>query len=156
MTKSTRLRLIPLVFLTLMNLKSNLLLSLVLLLSIPSFSQTFSGKWLVEKKDAYVKIYKRGNKFFGQVYKIGGNNDKNGKPKLDIKNPDKKKKTQKVQGMEFLTNFSLKDNVLLGGKIYDARNGKSYKAKLWIENGTLKVRGFVGFFYETHTWTRVK
>ena len=25
---------------------------------------------------------------------------------------------------------------------------------IWLEGNTLKVRGYVGVFYETHTWTR--
>jgi uncharacterized protein (DUF2147 family) len=33
-------------------------------------------------------------------------------------------------------------------------NGKTYKCAIWLEGNTLKVRGYVGVFYETHTWTR--
>ena len=35
-----------------------------------------------------------------------------------------------------------------GDKLY------TYKCTIWLEGNTLKVRGYVGVFYETHTWTR--
>jgi uncharacterized protein (DUF2147 family) len=41
-----------------------------------------------------------------------------------------------------------------GGKIYNPKNGKTYKCAIWIEDGKLKVRGYLGVFYETQTWNR--
>ncbi len=44
-----------------------------------------------------------------------------------------------------------------GGRIYDPNNGKTYKCTLELANdGTLKVRGYVGisWFGRTETWTR--
>jgi uncharacterized protein (DUF2147 family) len=29
-----------------------------------------------------------------------------------------------------------------------------YKAELWVEEGKLKIRGYVGFFYRTQTWAK--
>ena len=122
------------------------------LISTGASGQSFEGKWLVEKKDAYVVIYKKGNQYFGKVYKIGGYK----KQKLDIKNPNKALRKRNVQGLEFLTNFTLQDKELVGGKLYDSRSGKTYKGKMWLEKGKLKLRGYLGIFYETRTWTRVK
>jgi uncharacterized protein (DUF2147 family) len=31
---------------------------------------------------------------------------------------------------------------------------KVYKAEIWVEGGTLKVRGYVGFLYKTQTWLK--
>jgi hypothetical protein len=28
------------------------------------------------------------------------------------------------------------------------------KAEIWVEDGTLKVRGYIGFFYKTQTWVK--
>ena len=33
-------------------------------------------------------------------------------------------------------------------------DGKTYKAEIWVEDGKLKVRGYLGFFYKTQTWLR--
>jgi len=36
----------------------------------------------------------------------------------------------------------------------DPETGKVYDCKIWLENGQLKVRGYVAFFYRTQTWLR--
>ncbi len=41
------------------------------------------------------------------------------------------------------------------GFIIDSGKGKKYKAKVWVEDGDLKVRGYVGFLHRTQTWKRV-
>ena len=41
-----------------------------------------------------------------------------------------------------------------GGKIYNPKNGKTYKCSIWLEGNNLKVRGYVAMFYETQTWTK--
>jgi uncharacterized protein (DUF2147 family) len=57
--------------------------------------------------------------------------------------------------MEIITDlqYDTKDKTYKNGKILDPENGKVYSCKLWIDrNGILKVRGYVGIFYRTHTW----
>lgn len=127
-----------------------------LFLSLSTQAQSIEGKWLVEKKEAYVVIYKRDGLYYGKVYKIGGQLTSDGKPLLDIKNPNKAKRNRAIQGLEFLTGFTPKGNEFVNGKIYDSRSGKTYDGKMWLENGTLKLRGYLGVFYETRTWTRIK
>lgn len=39
-----------------------------------------------------------------------------------------------------------------GGRILDPDNGKTYSCKIWREGDTLKVRGYVAFFFKTQTW----
>ena len=41
-----------------------------------------------------------------------------------------------------------------GGKIYNPKNGKTYKCSIWLDGNNLKVRGYVAMFYETQTWTK--
>ncbi len=40
------------------------------------------------------------------------------------------------------------------GFIIDSENGKQYRAKVWVEEGDLRLRGYVGFFHRTQTWKR--
>ncbi|RZV56230.1 MAG: DUF2147 domain-containing protein, partial [Flavobacteriaceae bacterium] len=37
-----------------------------------------------------------------------------------------------------------------------AEHGRTYNCKLWIEEGVLKVRGYVAFFYRTQEWLPFK
>ena len=139
-----------------MRLKAIILSSLLLVLTLSAYCQKFEGKWLVQKKDGVVEIYKKGGKYYGKVIKATPPKDKNGRTRLDSKNPDVKKRNRPIQGLVFLTNFTLKGKELIGGRLYDSRTGKSYNGKIWLENGKLKLRGYLGIFYETRTWTRVK
>ncbi len=43
-----------------------------------------------------------------------------------------------------------------GGKIMDPDNGKYYNCKFWLKGGTLVVRGYLGPFYRTQRWYKVK
>ena len=43
-----------------------------------------------------------------------------------------------------------------GGRIYNPKNGKNYKCSIWLDGDQLKVRGYIGVFYETQTWKRKK
>ncbi|HOT46045.1 MAG TPA: DUF2147 domain-containing protein [Spirochaetota bacterium] len=43
-----------------------------------------------------------------------------------------------------------------GGQIMDPDNGKFYTCKIWIKGDTLVVRGYLGPFYRTQRWYRVK
>jgi uncharacterized protein (DUF2147 family) len=43
-----------------------------------------------------------------------------------------------------------------GGTILDPEDGKIYKAEIWVEDGKLKVRGYLGMFYRTQTWAKAK
>jgi uncharacterized protein (DUF2147 family) len=121
-----------------------------------AIAQKFTGKWLVQKKDGVVEIFKKGNIYYGKV--IEGKNlvNKDGSFRKDIKNPSKSKRNRAIKNMIFLANFKKQGEELVGGTLYDSRTGKSYKGKIWLEAGKLKVRGYLGIFYETRTWTRAK
>lgn len=41
-----------------------------------------------------------------------------------------------------------------GGYIIDSGEGEKYKARIWVEDDNLKMRGYVGFLYRTQTWLR--
>ena len=81
-----------------------------------------------------------------------------GKPKVDRENPDPALRNKSTIGLQVLRGFKTRrDNVWQDGTVYDPDNGKTYKAKLALENEkTLKVRGFIGFSWigRTEVWTR--
>ena len=89
-----------------------------------------------------------------QVFWVENDRDEDGNKILDRKNPDKSLRSRKLLGVNILTSLTKNGKKWEGGKIYNPMNGKTYKCAIWLEGNTLKVRGYVGVFYETHTWTR--
>lgn len=136
----------------------------LLLMASAGFAQTNAdavlGTWLTGSGKGHVLVYKQGNQYFGKIAWISELNEANGKPKLDTKNPDAKKRTQPILGLVNLRNFSYDgDNVWDDGKVYDPETGKDYSCKMTLKDAnTLDVRGFVGIALigRTDTWKRVK
>ena len=61
---------------------------------------------------------------------------------------------QPVIGMEVINGLMLKKDVWQKGTIFDPESGKSYRGSVWLDGGTLFVRGHIGFFYQTRSWQR--
>lgn len=66
-------------------------------------------------------------------------------------------KNTKVVGMKMLWDFKRAGQKWEGGKILDPGNGSTYSSSLWLlDEDTLKVRGYLGPFYRSQVWKRVK
>ncbi|MFZ6011528.1 MAG: DUF2147 domain-containing protein, partial [Bacteroidota bacterium] len=66
-------------------------------------------------------------------------------------------KNTKVVGMKIIWNFKKEGDKWIDGKILDPGNGNVYAASIWlIDSNTLKVRGYLGPFYRSQVWKRVK
>ena len=112
------------------------------------------GIWLTQIKDAKIEIYQRDMKFFGRVVWLAEPKDEEGRPKVDENNPNAKLRTRPVLNMDILTGFSYDDGEWTGGIIYDPKDGASYECKLWLDQGNLMVRDYLGWLYDTKTWTK--
>lgn len=117
------------------------------------------GVWFNTAKDGKIEIYKAGEKYFGQIVWLKEPLDeKTGKPKTDINNPESSNQQDAIIGLKVLKNFEFKgDGVWEEGKIYDPENGKTYSCKMTLRDSeNLDVRGFVGFSLlgRTENWTR--
>lgn len=69
---------------------------------------------------------------------------------------DGKRKNQPIEGMVFLWDMKRDGDVWADGTILDPANGKTYDCKVWLEDGKLMVRGYVGLFYRTQEWLPVE
>ncbi|MFK3889005.1 DUF2147 domain-containing protein [Sphingomonas sp. NPDC079357] len=79
-----------------------------------------------------------------------------GAPDTDVNNKDASLRKRPVLGMAILSEFTDagKD---WRGKIYDPRNGKTYKSIVAKNaDGTLAVKGCIAFFCQTQTWRPAK
>ena len=144
---------------------------LVILLTVPllfliifNFAQSKSGadvvigKWFTENNKSIVQVYKGSdNKYYGKIIWLKEPN-RNGKPKMDDKNPDKKLQTSPLIGLVVLKGFSYSgENHWASGTIYDPENGKTYSCKMKLVNDNqLDIRGFIGIsaIGRTSTWMR--
>lgn len=106
-----------------------------------------------------MEIFKSGNKYFGRLLWGSGIYEKDGKtPLKDTKNPDPKLRTRTRLNMVFMSDLSYDDGEYTGGKLYDARSGRTYSAKLKLKSvNTLEMRGYFGLSLlgQTVKWTRV-
>ena len=65
------------------------------------------------------------------------------------------RKDQRIMGMVVMWNMKPKKGKWSGGRILDPEKGKTYRCKIWLDDGKLKVRGYLGPFYRTQTWLPV-
>ena len=131
---------------------------MLLLLSVPARAETPLGLW--DADESQIEIYHCGELLCGRVAALEEPLDKDGNPKLDVNNPDPALRTRPILGMDLIADFSRKsDRQWVNGKIYDPRDGKTYKCKMTLQkDGTLKVRGYVGvsLFGKTVVWNRTE
>ena len=128
------------------------------------------GVWATDPEgdggQAHIEIYLEGDRYFGKIvwlseplYLEGDPHGPAGEAKVDTENPDEALRSRPIAGMTLMRDFRYKGKGLWHkGTIYDANNGKTYKAKLRLsDDGALKVRGYIGFSLigRTEEWTRV-
>lgn len=154
-------------------MKKALLLSLVMILgfafvTVAEDGDDILGIWMTEKSEngqAKVEILKENDEFFGKIiwlekptYPTDDAKGMGGQVKIDRENPDPELRERPIIGLNIVEGFQYAGNNLWkGGTIYDPANGKTYKCKIRLaEDGTLKVRGYVGFSFlgRTTEWTR--
>ena len=143
-----------------MTLLKQLLLIIILTVSSYTYGQDeILGKWLPADKLGQIEIFKKNNKYFGKIVCIYNPiNPETGKIWQDINNPDKSKRNRTVLGLIMMFDFEYdkKNKEYINGKLYDVRTGKTYKGKMWLEDGKLVLRGYWFIFYQTEIWIRIK
>lgn len=126
-------------------------------LSVPvAAASPVEGVWLSEEKDGYIVLKVENGKLVGRGKAMPG-----AKERLDVNNPDPKLRSRSLAGAKILWGFEPDNDEKtkwVDGNIYDPGNGKTYSCKLRLEEGKLKIRGYVGIslFGRSTTWTRVK
>ncbi len=118
-------------------------------------AQDIAGRWTTiddntGKARSLVEITVRDGVATGRVVEIL---DKTKEQRVCTECPGDRK-GQPLLGMEIIRDLERKGNEWTNGTILDPESGKVYDAKLWLEGGELKVRGYVAFFYRTQTWVR--
>ncbi len=144
-------------------LQFGVLISIVIVFSNSGFAQNdpIIGKWKTiddetNEPKSIVEIYKKGDKYFGKIDTLFRKPNEDPDPVCDKCPEDDPRYNQPILGMEIIKNMEKDGDEYSGGKILDPKKGEIYRCKMWLEEGKLKVRGYLYFLYRTQTWHRVE
>lgn len=101
------------------------------------------GVWVTPEAKSNVQISQSGGKFIGKIISLKEPTEK-GKPKVDNKNPQAALRNRPLQGLQILSGLSFKDDMWVGGTIYNPTDGKTYSCQMKLKDkNTLELRGYV-------------
>lgn len=139
-----------------------LLIGLFLMTTAIAKAQSCVGTWVTiddatGKKKSKVELYKKDGKLYGKIVYLFPREGREENPKCTKCTDDRKNKP--LIGLEIVRGMKWDGEEWEDGTIVDPENGKIYTCAIWLEEGNndrLNVRGYVGPFYRTQTWWRVK
>jgi uncharacterized protein (DUF2147 family) len=120
-------------------------------------NETILGNWKTiddetGKPKSIVNLYLENGKLYGKIVKLF--REKGEDPDPVCKKCKGDYKDKKIIGMVIIDGLTKVDNAWTNGRILDPKKGKWYKAKIWEEDGKLKVRGYLAFLFRTQEWVR--
>lgn len=147
-----------------------LLVSLAALpaLAVEKPEDAILGLWLTAPSEggrSRVEVVRSGNGYSGHIvwlelpeYPPDDPGDMGGLPRVNRNHPDPAHQKEPVLGLQVLEGFRYAGGTEWeDGTIYDPNNGKTYRCRLRLqEDGSLHVRGFIGFSFlgRTTIWVR--
>lgn len=119
------------------------------------------GVWTDEQGETQVELFRCGEQLCGRIVQLAHPTDVEGKPRLDVHNPDPKRRSQPHLGLTIIQDlhYNADDNRWDGGQIYDPDNGRTYSCYVRALNpNQLEVKGYIGFALvgRSQTWKRVR
>ena len=114
-----------------------------------------AGLWWTPKRDAKIRIFRRDGKYYGKIAWMLPKD----RGKLDVKNPDHKKRDWKIFGSELFFHFKFDGKeTWKDGNVYNAQDGGTYSAYMKMkDHDTLIFSGFfiTPLFGRSETFKRV-
>jgi uncharacterized protein (DUF2147 family) len=109
------------------------------------------GYWVTSGGESCIEIFKRDGYYFGKIvslrrpyYLPGEIKGMDGRPRMDLNNPNKSLRLRPLMGLEIMRDFRFDNGKWVGGKIYDPANGRSYNCQISLAKDGLHVRGYIG------------
>ncbi len=120
------------------------------------------GTWITiddatGKKKSKVELYKKDGKLYGKIVYLYPREGREENPKCTKCTGDRK--NQPLMNLQIVRGLTWDGDEWKSGTIVDPENGKVYTCGIWLEEGNsdkLNVRGYVGPFFRTQQWVRVK
>jgi uncharacterized protein (DUF2147 family) len=110
--------------------------------------ETVLGYWATE--DSILEVARMGESLSMRVVALQNpvytEDEEQGPPgavRVDVNNPDTALRDQPILGLELLSEYAF-DKDRWGGKIYDPQSGKLYSSTMWVDDGSLQMRGYIG------------
>nr|WP_199039315.1 DUF2147 domain-containing protein [Dyella sp. ASV24] len=133
---------------------------------VGSAAAAITGDWLVDSRDAIIRIEPQGDTFVGtivwQLHDTYGPEDGpelNGKTVTDRHNPDPALRSRPLTGLRLLwgLRYDADAHAWVDGHVYNSDNGKEYHCEVHVPSpDRLVLRGYIGIplLGGSTTWTR--
>lgn len=118
---------------------------------------TVLGFWATE--DSILEVARAGNSLGmrvvameNPVYTEGEPHGPPGAIRVDVNNPDEALRERPIMNLELLSDYEFAKG-RWRGKIYDPQSGNVYSSTMWLEDGQLQMRGYIGVAFLGRTQT---
>ncbi|MDR9374000.1 MAG: DUF2147 domain-containing protein [Schleiferiaceae bacterium] len=139
------------------------LLGLALFLGTLSWGQAdgIVGIWKTEEGKSKVKIYQKGEAYYGKLVWLRDSLEDNGDINRDDNNPEPKLRDRPLQGLQIIKDlrWDASDEEWDDGEIYDPESGNTYSVYAYLkEPNTLFIKGYLGvsLLGRSTLWKRVR
>lgn len=115
------------------------------------------GLWMTEKKGVIIDVYACGDALCGRTVWLKKMTFKDGRDRLDAKNPDAALRARHWCGIEVITGVKpVSKTEWRGGDVYDPKTGRTFDFDMEQRGDTMKVLGYLGVTVlgKSETWTR--
>jgi uncharacterized protein (DUF2147 family) len=115
--------------------------------------------WETEQKDGRMQILKSTNGYYAKMLYGKDLLEADGKTyKKDIHNPDSTLRNRELKEYTLISGLVYKDGKWTDGKLYYYENGNSYDVYLYLKDGALYMRVYMGtpMFGKTVRWNLVQ
>jgi uncharacterized protein (DUF2147 family) len=133
----------------------------------PSGPSAIVGDWLVQSRDAVIRIEQVGDEYQGYIlwqlhdrYGPEDGPELDGKIVTDSHNPDPALRSQPLTGLRLLKglHYDVNGRKWIDGRVYNSENGRTYNCLVRLLSfDRLQLRGFIGIhlFGGNTEWSRV-
>lgn len=124
-------------------------------LAATAAAPSVEGLWRTDDGSAVVEIAPCGQQLCGRIARVLASGP--GVPRTDVNNPDSRRRTRPLVGLQILSGFRAGAKAWEDGKAYDPKSGRSYDASLRLNtDGSLRVTGCVLIVCRSVRWTRAR
>jgi uncharacterized protein (DUF2147 family) len=116
--------------------------------------ESANGVWMLDSGKVTVRIMPCGASLCWAIIGLAKPLTKDGRPKIDRKNPNEALRKRPLMGLKILANMRPEGENKWTGTIYNADDGRTYSSSMKLSGSNMKVKGCVGPFCKTMVFVR--